>query len=64
VSFKDKHTVTQADVDAWYGAGKSGKHGVGDQVSYDELVRFPPAVARLRREMTEKLDAILAQLKK
>lgn len=60
MSFKDKHTVTQADVDAW----GNGKYSVGDKVSYDELVRFPPAVARVRREMNEKLDAILAQLKK
>lgn len=55
VSFKDKHVLTDKDVEA-YGqaelvAGKSEK-------SYDEIVRFAPAVARLRREMNERLDRI------
>lgn len=57
VSFKDRHTLTEADVAA-YGndeltAGESEK-------SYDEIVRFPPAVARLRRELAER-DAQLSK---
>lgn len=58
VAFTDKHKVTQADSDAWYGAGKTGKHKVGDEVSYDELIRFPPATERLRRELSESVAAI------
>lgn len=51
VSFRDRHVLTDADVEA-YGnpslvAGKSEK-------SYDELVRFPPSVQRLRRELKER----------
>lgn len=63
VAFTDKHTVTQADSDAWYGEGNKGKHLVGQEVSYDELVRFPPAVERLRRETSDQLDRIEKLLK-
>jgi hypothetical protein len=55
VSFDDKHTLTAADVAA-YGS-KTLKPKV-DQKSYDELVRFPPATERLRREMTAQIGAL------
>ena len=57
VSFKDTHTVTDADVKAW------GSKKVGDKVSYDEIVRFPPGVARLRRELTALIGAQNATIK-
>lgn len=59
VSFHDQHTLTDADVAAYADktltAGKSTK-------SYDELVRFPPSVARLRREQAARDAALVAQL--
>lgn len=62
VSFKDDHTVTAADVAAWYG-DEEGKYAVGDKVSYDELIRFPPATQRVRRELGAQLDRIEKLLK-
>jgi hypothetical protein len=53
VSFSDKHKLTEADVKA-YG---TSDNKVGDTKSYDEIVRFPPAVARLRRELTALISA-------
>lgn len=57
--FDGYHVVTEADVRAWYGTDpkdqKEGKHKVGAKVSYDELVRFPPATERLRRELKTDL---------
>jgi hypothetical protein len=62
VSFQDKHKLTAADVNA-YGdksliAGKTEK-------SFNELTRFPPATARLRREtksqFTEMRELIAQQ---
>lgn len=47
VSFADTHKLTEADVKA-YG---TADNKVGDRKSYDEILRFPPAIARLRREM-------------
>jgi N-acetyl-anhydromuramyl-L-alanine amidase AmpD len=52
VSFKDEHKLTAADVKA-LGGGK-----IGELVSYDEIVRFPPAVARLRRETAAQFGAL------
>lgn len=60
MSFSDQHTVTAADVAAW---GPDAKYAVGQKVSYDELVRFPPATERLRRELEERLDRIEKLLK-
>lgn len=59
VSFKDKHKLTEADVKAY---GEKGLK-VGDQKSYDEIVRFPPAVARLRRELTALIGAQSATIR-
>jgi N-methylhydantoinase B/oxoprolinase/acetone carboxylase alpha subunit len=53
VSWSDTHKLTEADVKAYDGDTK-----VGDKKSYDELVRFPPATARLRREMTAQIGAL------
>lgn len=54
--FDDKHKLTDADVRA-YG---DDDLKVGDVKSYDEIVRFPPAIARLRREQTAQLAALTA----
>lgn len=54
--FDDTHKLTEADVRA-YG---TGDNKVGDGKSYDEIVRFPPAVARLRREQAAQLAALTA----
>lgn len=54
VSFKDEHKLTAADVKAYGDKGLK----VGDEKSYDEIVRFPPAVARLRREMAAQFGAL------
>jgi hypothetical protein len=51
--FDDDHTLTDADAAA-YGSGTKK----GDKKSYDEIVRFPPATARLRREMTAQIGAL------
>jgi len=56
VSFNDKHKLTDADVKA-YGLAADQ---VGKTKSYDEIVRFPPAVARLRREMGAQIGALTA----
>lgn len=58
VSFKDLHTVTDADAKAYGGGVKAG-----EKRSYDEIVRFPPATARLRRELTAQLGALNATIK-
>lgn len=50
VSFKDQHTLTAADVAA-YG---DPTLKVGDRKSFDEILRFPPAMARLRRELAAR----------
>lgn len=63
VSFHDQHTLTQADIDAY---GDPTLH-VGDKKSYDELVRFPPAMARMRREQHARdvvIDGQIAALTK
>jgi hypothetical protein len=53
VAFSDRHKLTEADAKAY------GDPSIeGDTKSYDELVRFPPATARLRREVDEKFDSI------
>ena len=54
VSFKDKHKLTAADIRAYDQDGLK----VGQSKSYDELVRFPPATQRLRREMTAQIGAL------
>lgn len=60
----DRHTLTEADAAAFGDPSLEG-----ETKSFDELWRFPPAVARLRREQDEdtkttnaKLDAIIAAL--
>lgn len=58
VSFADKHKLTDADVKA-YG---TADNKVGDTKSYDEIVRFPPAVARLRREQAAFQKSVAAQI--
>jgi len=59
MSFKERHVLTEADVAA-YGSDElePGK----DSKSYDELLRFPPGVARLRREMVERDKKLSAQI--
>jgi hypothetical protein len=57
VSFADTHKLTEADVRAYGGSTK-----VGDRKSYDELVRFPPATARLRAEMKAQSAATKASI--
>jgi len=52
-----QHKLSETDAKAYGGDAKEG-----DTKSGSELLRYPPAVARLRREMDEKLDAILAKL--
>lgn len=54
VSFADKHKLTEADIRAYDQAGLK----VGQTKSYDELLRFPPATERLRREMTAQIGAL------
>lgn len=60
VSFKDTHKLTDADVRA-YG---TADNKVGDPKSYDEILRFPPAVARLRRESTAQIGALTGLVNK
>ena len=54
VSFADKHKLTDADIRAYDQASLK----VGQTKSYDELIRFPPATERLRREMTAQIGAL------
>jgi len=54
VSFQDKHKLTEADVKA-YGLPASE---IGKTKSYDELIRFSPADARIRREMAAGFAAL------
>lgn len=54
MDFQDKHKLTTADVAAM------GSGAVGELRSYDEMLRFPPAVARLRREQTAGFAALTA----
>lgn len=55
MSFSDKHKLTQADEDAF--ANPETKKG--EFKTFGELVRFPPATARVRREQREQSDKIL-----
>jgi hypothetical protein len=57
VSFADTHKLTEADVKAYGGSTK-----VGDRKSYDEIVRFPPATARLRAEVAAQSAATKASI--
>lgn len=57
--FDDKHKLTDSDVRA-YG---DPKLKVGDVKSYDEIVRFPPATARLRRELAAQIGALNSTIK-
>ena len=59
VSFADTHKLTEADVKAY---GPEGKVKVGDRKSYDEIVRFPPATARLRAELAAQSAATKASI--
>lgn len=59
VSFKDRHTLTDADVAAY---GRAGLIAGESQKSFQEIVRFPPAVERLRRESAERDKEILKKL--
>lgn len=59
VSFADTHKLTEPDVKAY---GPEGKVSVGDRKSYDELLRFPPATARLRRELAAQNAATKASI--
>ena len=54
VAFTDKHKLTEADVRA-FGLPASE---IGKTKTYDELIRFPPAVARLRREVAALAEAL------
>lgn len=54
VAFADKHKLTRFDVAAY---GRDDLK-VGQEKSYDEIVRFPPATERLRREMTAQIGAL------
>ena len=58
VAFTDKHKLTKADVAA-YGMAATE---VGKEKSYDELLRFSPADARIRREMLAAFKAQSIQL--
>jgi hypothetical protein len=61
MSFNEKHKLTAADVKA-LGGGT-----VGEEESYGTLLRFPPAVARLRNEQAAQfgaLNALVGQLLK
>jgi len=58
VSFSDKHELTEADVRAYADPDLEP----GDKKSYDEIVRFPPSVARLRREVDEDFKLVNAKL--
>jgi hypothetical protein len=60
VSFQDRHKLTAADVAAYGVPGLK----VGDEKSYEELVRFPPAVARLRRESAAQIGALITMVSK
>jgi len=59
MSFKDKHKLTDADVRAYGQAGLKK----GDEKSFGEIVRFPPAVARLRREQSAQATATMKAVK-
>jgi hypothetical protein len=54
VSFHDTHKLTAADVLAYGNPNLK----VGQPITYDVLVRFPPATARLRREMKAQIGAL------
>lgn len=58
VSFKDKHKLTTFDVAAYGDASLKP----GESKSYDEIVRFPPATARVRREMNDRMDKLEEKL--
>jgi len=55
--WSDRHDLTDADVAA-YGDPTLA----GEDKSHDEIVRFPPATARLRREMKEEMRVLREQL--
>lgn len=48
-----KHKLTESDVAAY-----GGTTAVGDVKSYEEMLRFPPAAARIRREATAQIGAL------
>jgi len=56
VSFSDQHKLTEADVAAF----ASNALKVGQPISYDSLVRFPPATERLRREQAAQHKQLVA----
>jgi hypothetical protein len=53
----DRHTLTEADAAAFGDPSLEG-----ETKSYDELWRFPPATARLRREQDEDTKALAAKI--
>lgn len=53
MELSDKHKLTDADAKAYGGDVKAG-----DEKSWDEVLRFPPSVARLRRETTAQIGAL------
>lgn len=55
LSFKTEHTLTKADVEAY---GQQGLIAGKTEKSFGEIVRFPPATARLRREAAALLGAL------
>jgi hypothetical protein len=54
MSFKDTHKLTAADVRAF---GRTDLK-VGQEKSFGELMRFPPATERLRRELSAQVGAL------
>jgi hypothetical protein len=56
VSFNDIHKLTAADVAAYGNPALK----VGQPMSYDSLVRFPPATERLRRESAAQHKQLVA----
>jgi hypothetical protein len=53
----DQHTLTAADAAAYGGTTRAG-----DKKSWNEIIRFSPAVARLRRETDADVTELKAQL--
>lgn len=58
IDWKDPHKLTDSDVKAY---GQPDLK-INDVKSYDELIRFPPATARLRRELAERDRDTVAKL--
>jgi len=59
VAFDDRHKLTEADAKAYGDPALEG-----ETKSYDELLRFPPSVARLRREVDEDIKSVNDKLDK